>query len=581
MRPAPLQARRPASRTQSDEPATSFDPSLGLPSTDITTSSTSPPSHTLSSSTADLPQQCWICYESTLESPDPLLHVCNCTLLAHSTCLLTWLQQRQQSQAASPRCPVCAAPILIVEDQSQALRLYRKVRRLADKVSLAAAVGAVGASGWFIAAAYGAYVVKVFMGEQVARALLSRHDKGLPWRYWLNLPLIPFTLILSRTPLIDSLLPFLPLTLLLSSHSPYSYSSPSHFSFLHSTSFTSSYLEDLTFRYPPSPTLTVCLLPWLRLLYLKLRWRVFRAVLGGGSKKKYRGLAGVFEEAAEDEVAFAVPSQDAETAVGGEGEAERGEGGGGGVPIEMVATIELEIEDIPADPHPQPNQTQNLQQPPPTPTRAAAGDAALPPSARLRIGLGRLTSLLLSALIFPTLSALAGSALFLLASKTRGSKAVPWRVLRKVLGVGAVLAVSGGRGAGGAARGAGGGGGGVGTGLAGWITRLIAPLSSSPSSSTFSGLGLGGVGRPTPLDPVWVRNTFGAGMVLLLRDAVELTAGVLEERRKKSRRVVEKPFRPGSRGESQNEREREREGMEGMSGGRNTMGREARVHNFL
>jgi hypothetical protein len=53
-----------------------------------------------------------------------------------------------------------------------------------DTASLAAAVGTVGASCWLVSAAYGAMVVKAFMGEGVAQALLLRHEQGMPWRYW-------------------------------------------------------------------------------------------------------------------------------------------------------------------------------------------------------------------------------------------------------------------------------------------------------------------------------------------------------------------------------------------------------------
>ncbi|GAA5867694.1 hypothetical protein JCM8547_001344 [Rhodosporidiobolus lusitaniae] len=477
-------------------------------------------------------QQCWICYESSSESSEPFVHICQCSLVSHERCSLRWFDAQSATQAAPPKCPVCAAPITIKEERSEFLRVYRKLRRNLDSASLAAAVGAVGASGWFVSAAYGAWVVKMFMGEQVAQALLLRHEKGLPWRYWLNLPLIPFTLILSRTPLIDSLLPFLPLTLVLSTHS-------------HSSLLSDPLgLDDLTLRFPPSPTLTVCLLPWLRLFYLRMRLKVFAAVLG--RKKKYRGLAGVFEEAAEDELVGTEA---------GEGGPERRE------PLELVATIEVDVDpiaaaapavtegDTQADQLVQQQQQQNQQQQQP-----------LPLSARLRVGLGRLTSLVLGALLFPALSSLAGSALFWLACR-RGSSQ-PLRLLRRVLGVSAVLAAS---------KGAGGAGGG---GAGGWVRQLIL----SPSRSFLGALGGG------PVDPVWVRNTLGAGIVLLLRDAVELTAGVLENRRKASRKVVERPFLPSAAAASRSEtpeQGQQREEGRTTSAGRDGRGREARVTTLL
>ncbi|GAA5853050.1 hypothetical protein JCM9279_003795 [Rhodotorula babjevae] len=505
-------------------------------------------------------RSCWICYtDSTEDDSRPYIHACSCTLLAHEQCLLDWLTAQaaspQQHHPHPPRCPVCASPIVVREDRNDLLRLYRRLRRNADHASLVAAVGGVAASAWFVAAAYGAWAVKTFMGDQVAQALLLRHEGGFPWRYWLNLPLIPLTLILSRTPLIDSLLPFLPLTLVLSS-GPRS---------LHPTSplFDPLGLDDLTLRYPPSPTLTVCLLPWLRLVYLRLRLRLFHAVLG--NRKKFRGLAGVFEEAAQDDD-FALAAAEGQEAAGdgdGDGAARRTRGEA----LELVATFEVDVEERPL-PAAAPAAARGAQQHP---------VAAETTTSRLRIGLGRLTSLVLGALVFPALSAAAGSALFWLAAR-RGNSA-PLRALRAVLGVGAVLAARGGAGAGATSTGGG--------------SSWIAQLARGPAAL-----------RSPAVDPKWLRSTLGAALVLVVRDACELAAGVLEQRRRRSRRVVERPFRPGmgaaggagpsaaamgagaargaaGAGHGRGEDEALAAAAASSSGGRNAQGREAVVHTVL
>ncbi|GAA5895638.1 hypothetical protein JCM6882_000359 [Rhodosporidiobolus microsporus] len=559
MNSATVQPRRTSSRGYTPTFEESTD-SLWVDLPPSTSTTADAPTSSVQVDTA-ISQQCWICYDDQ----QPLVHVCSCTLVGHQDCLLQWLETQAATapQTAGPKCPVCATPIVVKEEKSEALRLYRKMRRKVDQLSLAAAVGGVTASGWFVASAYGAWVVKVFMGEEVAQALLLRHEGGMPWRYWLNLPIIPFALILSRTPLVDSLLPFLPLTLVLSTHTPrtlpyLSLSDPLG-------------LDDLTLRFPPSPTLTVCLLPWLRLVYLRLRMRVFRAVLG--RKKRYRGLAGVFEEAAEDEM-NAVDLNDPE-------------GGERRDPLELVAAIEVEVEEGPAAAAaegdrraaPQPNGVAHdpAQQPP---AAAAAGvDAAanpdpdppqaLPLTSRLRIGFGRLTSLVLGALLFPALSAGAGSALFWLAA--RGGERAPLRLLRRVLGVSAVVAASRGSGFGGF----GGGGKGAGAGTS-WIRHLLFSPSSSSSSSSSSFGPSRSRSSGALVDPVWIRNTLGAGLVLLLRDAVELTAGVLENRRRASRKVVERPFNPGSGRATP-----PTEAAQVSSGGRDGGGREAVVHTLL
>ncbi|GAA5888854.1 hypothetical protein JCM5296_005016 [Sporobolomyces johnsonii] len=464
---------------------------------------------------------CWICYGSSTETPDrAFVHPCSCTLLSHPECLLEWLQTRAATDGQAPRCPVCATRIVIKEDRSELLRLYKTLRRKLDKASLVAAVGGVAASGWFVAAAYGAWALKVFMGDQVAQALLLRHENRVPFRFWLNLPLIPFTLILARTPLIDSLLPFLPLTLVLSTHA-------------HTTPlFDPMGLDDLTLKYPPSPTLTLCLLPWLRLVYLRARWKVFNAVLG--RRKRYRGLAGMMEEATADEL-DTIDMNDPQPRE----------------PLEVVAEIEVVEEhrhgEQGAQPEAAPADDENDE--PPTP--------GVEFTSRLRVGLGRFTSIVLGALLFPALSSLAGSALFYLAS--RGSPthpSAPLKLLRRLLGVSALLAASRSSSSSVAATSA----------AASWIKQLTSPrLAFSPA-----------------VDPVWIRNTFGAGLILLVRDAVELTAGVLEQRRKASRRVVERPFEPSLRMGTDESAPALPGADEWTSGGGvNAAGREAVVHNLL
>ena len=66
-------------------------------------------------------------------------------------------------------------------------------------------------------------------------------------------------------------LPFLPLTLVLNSTLPASY--PYY-------TLEPYPLADLYFSYPPNPALTLCLIPWVRAVYMAARQRLFQAVLG-------------------------------------------------------------------------------------------------------------------------------------------------------------------------------------------------------------------------------------------------------------------------------------------------------------
>lgn len=72
---------------------------------------------------------------------------------------------------------------MIKEDTSQWLRTYKQLVRRWDKASTIIALGGVAGGAWLVAAAYGAYAVKAFAGERVAKALLLKHDK-FPIKYW-------------------------------------------------------------------------------------------------------------------------------------------------------------------------------------------------------------------------------------------------------------------------------------------------------------------------------------------------------------------------------------------------------------
>lgn len=140
---------------------------------------------------------CWICYETSLESPHrPFIHACNCTLLAHPDCLLEWISTRPStSSTTSPRCPVCATLIIVTQDQPKFLKIYRNSILKLHKLSIVATLGGIAASGWFVASAYGMWALRVFMGDRVANALLERnYSRGIPFRLWRTSLLLSYSL---------------------------------------------------------------------------------------------------------------------------------------------------------------------------------------------------------------------------------------------------------------------------------------------------------------------------------------------------------------------------------------------------
>ncbi|ORY72904.1 hypothetical protein BCR35DRAFT_354254 [Leucosporidium creatinivorum] len=533
----------PYSSTASPRPLAPSPSTSELPAQQATRSRPrSPPQRTVSTLKD---KSCWICMGTELEdepgSEKKWVHACSCTLVAHEECLLAWYLTSSTTQP-TPSCPVCATPYTITQSTSPLLTFYKRSVRRWDKAATVIAIGGVLGGGWLVASAYGAYAVRAWAGEEVARVLLwgAQGDGGKRWKYWLNLPLIPLTLLLSRTPLIDSLLPFLPLTLVLSLSPPH----PLHSSPLILPPLTSptDSLSSLSFTFPPSPTLTLCLLPWARHAYLRARRAIFRKVLGQGSggegwRGVLQGLQGVDELADEAQ---------------GEGGMQAGVGAG-----QLELGVELELEEEEAGEGAAPNAAADQQQQQQQAHQPAANPRpAMPPAQRLRLGLSRLTSLIVGALLYPTLCSLSGSALLWLASRggARPSSGAI-RALRKVLGVSALLAAP---------------------------TAAAAPSTAMSwlRLVTSTPLRLGGTGGGSePIDPVWLRTSLGGAILLLMRDGLELGAGVLEMRRRKSRRVVGREL-----GDLQWEEGREEEprveGAEGdeWSGGRDETGREARVN---
>ena len=155
-------------------------------------------------------------------------------------------------------------------------------------------------------------------------------------------------------------------------------------------------------------------------------------------------------------------------------------------------------------------------------------------------------------------------------------------LLRKILGVQAVLALAN------ASRFSGPGGG-IGGAASSWIKSFATQSAPIPVAAV--------------VDPVWVRNAIGGGILLgsslsffpsfcddlpwrqltsgvcliVVRDVFSLTAGVLERRRKDSRKVIGRPFDPSLELDDQPTATETT-----SSGGVNAAtGRRAVVHNLL
>lgn len=233
---------------------------------------------------------CWICSEEEEDTASAsaslsgmaaarrrrFVHPCNCTLVAHEGCLLRWIDQsnRDHPLQKSVTCPQCKAPYVVLNNKSALLRLFDSVDRL---VTLAQPIGAVALLGGSVLVActtYGCVAMRMFLGKHAARRALA---SPWPWHYWIDIPLIPFALFASRLNIFDSAMTWVPtLAAFPLTGLPMITATAAH------GRLFERYLESSVFgnrAYPPGPALTVLLMPWVRVFYLALKRRVYRAVL--------------------------------------------------------------------------------------------------------------------------------------------------------------------------------------------------------------------------------------------------------------------------------------------------------------
>ncbi|OJT05014.1 hypothetical protein TRAPUB_4196 [Trametes pubescens] len=250
-------------------------------------------------------------------------HPCACTLVAHEACLLQWIRSAQADPARARnalKCPQCGAayalesanpPLLRVLDAANAV--FTAAGTVATAVGFGCAVVSVGASEclfrasrggrglirsdaaiYMVSTSYGAFAVKEFLGEEMFNLLLTDDPSKWPWHAFIHLPVIPFSLILSRTRLFDTF-PLVPL-LLTWATSPPVLSSPSSSPSSPSSPATPVFAPSLAsllglrratdphfvpaLNWPPTPLMALVLFPALRIAYRRAFDALTRRVMG-------------------------------------------------------------------------------------------------------------------------------------------------------------------------------------------------------------------------------------------------------------------------------------------------------------
>jgi hypothetical protein len=130
---------------------------------------------------------CWICSDgdegdTKLEGTRRWVHPCKCSLIAHESCLLTWIRSRRASGTPDPNrqitCPQCSHVYRIVEHKPVTLQVFEAGDGVLRSIIPVGGAAIVGGGVLVAATAYGCTAIRLWMGERAARRLLGGN---WPW----------------------------------------------------------------------------------------------------------------------------------------------------------------------------------------------------------------------------------------------------------------------------------------------------------------------------------------------------------------------------------------------------------------
>ncbi|KIM61838.1 hypothetical protein SCLCIDRAFT_1215657 [Scleroderma citrinum Foug A] len=450
---------------------------------------------------------CYICREEERHDapenpPRAWTHPCRCTLVAHESCLLQWIQTSQQNRSRAPnalKCPQCGSlyelesnnPVLLrlLDSANKGLSVMGKIVTVA---SFTVVVVSLGTGIYILCTAYGAYALREFLGPEMFDLLLSDDPSNWPWHSFINLPLIPLSLIVSRLPTKSSVTPLVPVLLAWPTSSPVRAQDRIVLDHWRNSRFTADareFLHTLPSWPPPPMILGLFIFPVIREAYRRLFSKLTRWMLNSNATQSQEMQRVLFH--VNDEEPF--------------------------IRIRVNANMDEEQPHGPADAAAQQVQNNNNEVNPP------AGDAVAAAENTIRVSGTSLGRLIGGALIIPRISSFMGSLLLHLSKRSA--------ILRKILAVRPPLppgvvppAIP----------------------YSLFSDKMWSEMGFLKRMSYVGRLGLTVAWRGTmtwaECDPVWWRNSLGLGLFVVAKDCIHLLHLWLTKRELESRRVKNRSF---------------------------------------
>ncbi|KAL4077767.1 hypothetical protein J3A83DRAFT_4216284 [Scleroderma citrinum] len=432
---------------------------------------------------------CYICreeerYDAPENPPRAWTHPCRCTLVAHESCLLQWIQSSQQNRSRAPnalKCPQCGSLYQLESNNPPLLRLLNSANKglsamgkIVTVASLTVVVVTLGTGIYIVCTAYGAYALREFLGPEMFDLLLSDDPGNWPWHSFINLPLIPLSLIVSRLPTKSPVTPLVPVLLAWPTSVPVRAEDRIILDRWRNQRFGRDFLQTLPSWPPPPMILGLFIFPAIREAYKRLFSKLTRWVLNSNAAQSQEMQRVLFH--VNDDEPF--------------------------IRIRVNANVDEDQLLGPADAPAQQGQVNDneVNVPP-------AGDAVVAAENTIRVSGTSLGRLIGGALIIPRISSFMGSLLLHMSKRSA--------VLRKILAVRPPLPPG-----------------------------MVPPAIPYSLFNGYLGLTIAWRGTMTwaECDPVWWRNSLGLGLFIVAKDCIHLLHLWLTKRELESRRVKNRSF---------------------------------------